>query len=1027
MLYEILHSNTSRTKSHFIHLGTSRQRNRDTKTKTSGHAGAEEGTDAGIINREETDKIGSIMEIKNITLEDLKEAYRKLKTYVYYDNFNLSLRMKLAEYENQNDLDKSLEKFLKSLKENSLSYSIDTYILPKKVKLPEVNPKKDNKQDSKITMVRNDISKIKNEIALSEGDYNHYIDAPIEVYLIDVLWIMMEGRYLINKEIKDNCYGNVLVFDKESEDDNPPIRKGTYLFERYFDKYQKWRDNGLKIAREQINNKNSVLLVCLDVQRFYPTSQIDFNKVRSKIKERVKSNKTELTDLLEDIYIKYQSRLTEQRFPQLPIGLLSSGVLANWYLNDFDTAIKERFNPVYYGRYVDDIFMVLANVKPDDNEDWFDNKFMYGDNTPLKKEENKKDYKLANYENLKINIEKLKLFYFSPEYSIAVLDNFQKRLDENSSAFWFLPEDDESTGSLNNEGFDIIYEDSINKFREISGIKNSKYGVSVFLAKQSKKEIFCKDSNRNRIKEEIFQYFKETTLLDMYSLWEKVFTYFVVTNDKKSFSMFRKMIEKAISQLKIENDSKKSNLLCESLISYCKYCMTMAKALNTDFKDEEDKDSITYLRKSYLIRQHYLPLPIIIYTRSGIEEKNLVSNEIYTSLTQSDNDFSFKEDFSKHPYPRKIHSHEICLLKLFEYIRTFPEKARMKEDEYIGRIIEELKDDYELGDDKIISKSEKPIILTKSDNKTVEDPKIVVEIPKISFKDENAENKQKIKVALSNIKINNKDIIESIKGKGILNSKKRQRHFRLLNMATQENADCLILPETSLPIELLVTYAEHSRRKQQLVILGMEHIISHDYCFNFSVVFLPYVYKGNKEVFVLPRLKNHYSPNECKEILRYNNVIPLRERNEETEIGKATYHLINWKGIQFTVFNCYELADVLHRSLFRSQIDILFAIEYNKDTYYYNNIVESTCRDLHCYFIQANTSDYGDSRLSIPQRHDDMSPVKIKGGDNDAIITFDVDIKKLRDFQRQNFIFQNTKEFKYTPPGFESKNVDERK
>ena len=56
MLYEILHSNTSRTKSHFIHLGTSRQRNRDTKTKTSGHAGAEEGTDAGAADGEEEDK-----------------------------------------------------------------------------------------------------------------------------------------------------------------------------------------------------------------------------------------------------------------------------------------------------------------------------------------------------------------------------------------------------------------------------------------------------------------------------------------------------------------------------------------------------------------------------------------------------------------------------------------------------------------------------------------------------------------------------------------------------------------------------------------------------------------------------------------------------------------------------------------------------------------------------------------------------------------------------------------------------------
>ena len=56
MLYEILHSDTSRTKSHFCHIGTSRQRNRDTKTKAGGHAGAEKGADAGAADGEETHK-----------------------------------------------------------------------------------------------------------------------------------------------------------------------------------------------------------------------------------------------------------------------------------------------------------------------------------------------------------------------------------------------------------------------------------------------------------------------------------------------------------------------------------------------------------------------------------------------------------------------------------------------------------------------------------------------------------------------------------------------------------------------------------------------------------------------------------------------------------------------------------------------------------------------------------------------------------------------------------------------------------
>ena len=42
----------------------------------------------------------------------------------------------------------------------------------------------------------------------------------------------------------------------------------------------------------------------------------------------------------------------------LPIGFLPSNVLANCYLNKFDKAVIEGLNPMYYGRYVDDILIV---------------------------------------------------------------------------------------------------------------------------------------------------------------------------------------------------------------------------------------------------------------------------------------------------------------------------------------------------------------------------------------------------------------------------------------------------------------------------------------------------------------------------------------------------------------------------------------------------------------------------------------------------------------------------------------------
>ncbi len=52
---------------------------------------------------------------------------------------------------------------------------------------------------------------------------------------------------------------------------------------------------------------------------------------------------------------------TDEEQVILPIGLLSSFVLANHYLKDFDERILHRFKPAYYGRYVDDILMVIAN------------------------------------------------------------------------------------------------------------------------------------------------------------------------------------------------------------------------------------------------------------------------------------------------------------------------------------------------------------------------------------------------------------------------------------------------------------------------------------------------------------------------------------------------------------------------------------------------------------------------------------------------------------------------------------------
>ena len=769
------------------------------------------------------------MSSKYIEINEIIEAYRKLKSYVYYDSYNLNLRIKLAEFESKNK-DKSLFKNLvDNINCNKIDEyidSIDAYILPKKI----VRKSEPN------NIVRNDACSIAEEIILQNNEYNFYLDAPIEIHLLDILWIMNEGCRLIDDNIKSDCYGNALIFHETKPNE---IKKGSYLFNRYFDKYQKWRDNGIKIAKEQTKYKNDVLLVCLDIQRFYPTSRINFQKLQNALKK--KGVDTFYSDILSRIYCKYQSILNAFNHvtsdePQLPIGLLSSGVIANWYLSDFDISMKEKFNPIYYGRYVDDIFMVLGNVRPKDENDWFDKKFLYGEDSPLiistandtGSDESKNVYTLRTHPNLRINNKKIKLFYFSSNHSLAILDNFQKTLDEDSSAFWFLPEDDENE-TLSSKGFDIIYEDTINKFREISGVKNNKYGVSVFLTKQIKRQIISRDNKSLSIRDEIFKYFTGDRLIEMYSLWEKVFTFFVVIDDKNSFKQFKDNILIKIENISIKLNEKCDNLLRESLKKHLAYSVSMALSLNIEMNELAIEEKLSeILRDSYLIRQHYMPFPIIIYT--SLKEKNLITLDLLNILI-GNKEITLKENAFTFLNPRKIHTHELCLLNFINYINS------VKSDDYINNLDQLIKQLKEIGLFVNQISFIKDKILFSSNNQEQ------VIIPKINCITENRDIKCRCKIALSNIKINEQDLICGIKEEPNFNDNKRERHFHLLNSATHEKVDCLILPEVSMPKELLVTYAEHSRRKQQLIIAGLEHIVSNNICYNFSVIFfLSYFY-----------------------------------------------------------------------------------------------------------------------------------------------------------------------------------------
>lgn len=194
------------------------------------------------------------------------------------------------------------------------------------------------------------------------------------------------------------------------------------------------------------------------------------------------------------------------------------------------------------------------------------------------------------------------------------------------------------------------------------------------------------------------------------------------------------------------------------------------------------------------------------------------------------------------------------------------------------------------------------------------------------------------------------------------------------------------------------------------VITGIEHKKFIDRVYNFTAIILPFEDEYNKNALISFHLKKYYAPKEKQEINGYR----LKE-----VCGKH-HELYKWHDIYFPVYCCYELTSIMDRSKFQSYADLLVVVEWNKDVNYYSNILESLSRDIHCYCVQVNSSDYRDSRITKPSKTEIKDILRTKGGINSTILVDEIDIKKLREYQLKEYPFQAyDNSFKPTPAGFD--------
>ena len=942
-----------------------------------------------------------------ISDKDIEEAYLSLKRSIYYENnVLLYLKKQIADFEDKKHFLKSIErdKFFKNLC-NKINNEDQEFFndLISEVKYKKVIKKlkeKDSEENS------------------YEIDYNYIIDCPIELHIISTLWIFKEG-YKLDEKVEKYSYGYRL--DKYNKDilNNEKNLKKFCIFKRYAEQYQTWRNNGLKEIRRIIEEDENVVLINLDLKRFYYSiDHLRLNKILQEIPEVKESF---LTKIILEINKKYSSIVNEEikekktlgeekidrKDSIIPIGLYSSAILANFYLKDLDKKILE-LSPNYYGRYVDDMILVFKEYKS--NEINKKNYLKEKVSLIIEKDNLLGIDKAFNQEILNEN-KKQKINFFDGEKKKLKILELENKFLERASTFAFLP---------NEEEIEKLYK-KISNEDEIEP-KNKKYNVAVYLAKIL--NIFSGLDRQKDIKkyiDDLMDFFHEENLVKYFVYYEKIFTLLVMGELTKEIEKLYKKIEDIFS--KHEKGWEKKDLT-----EYLKISFYFALALNPSLIKKFSYNFINILESnrsnllniilkivnSNMFKHNLINYPLLNYLdfdNKKIEEINFLKARYF--------DFAEKPDeldkLSLHKEklflsPRFIHLNEFNIFYIKRYI--------------LGHKKEEIDYFVESKKDFINNFKYQTNIFEGNISREKGDPNI--DFYKIGKKGK--KNLKKIRIGIASLRIE-PDVLKVLNGKQDLSLEKKKRMIDILNMSKKSNVDILVFSETSIPFQWIRIINEFSRKNQILVTGGFEHIHcpkvkykenNQKYAFNYLFTTLPFHTQKYQTSFIKVRLKNHYSPYERQIIEGNRFCIP-----EETE---KKYDVFSWNGIYFSNFNCFELADIEARSRMKNYIDLLIASVFNKDTYYFKNILESTCRDLHVYIAQSNTSIYGDCEIIQPTKKDEMIIGYTKGGINDTLLVGEINIEELREFQiKENDVQSLEGKFKLTPPGIDPDIVTARK
>lgn len=1001
-----------------------------------------------------------------ITLQDLGLAYRKAKVDLFYSS-SVPL-LALAAYEE--DLHNNLTQLLDRINGEDESWVttpgfIGTWTLaPKTIKMAAwENYCKDHGNGLIFASPADEWKHICDLLSETEGqkkpeaEFRVMAKCSIDFHVLSTLWIIRVGTKF-DEKLADSAYGNRLRRTKEGEFSELSLGS----FSPYLKPFRNWRDRGIETMRTALDAGKQIIALTADITSFYHELNIGFMGADDFIESVMQVELDDEEQKLHRLFIQAVEAWAESTPLKkgLPVGLPASAVVANVALIKLDRIIEREVVPLYYGRYVDDILLIMENGGRFHSTaslwKWL---FDRSDQTLswVPEEETKQicftpSYLTVNQRPSRIHFanKKNKVFMLAGEPGKRLVDSIAHEIHERASEWRAMPRLPFSAEHVGTNLLAATQQDGeiADNLRKADALTMRRAGFAIKLRdfEAYERDLHPSDWAAHRLA--FFDAVIEHVLVlpkffDLASYLPRIIRLATACED---FASLRKILDVI-------------DALCKQIREDCTVVVKAQSASEKKSRSGQllgcwENELFTTIRESIAASfpprlsqkgKHEWAVHMNDYS-PNVQSFNVILDWIQLESFQEQQQRLFSHDLAHVPFrfaglrrglvskrgiPAKK-THTTCvesksilpenivdgceILAKWTKLKGLPHGLLFATRPFnVPELCLLNREFYALPDPDELNKI---IVAIRGFKLETMLPQINDGLLRIPTEAKDSASSQKCAIAVSSWKTSMRSWTASVCQMRDPDVTRYTRLCRLLDdvITNPQKSRYFILPELALPASWFMRIARKLQGCGISIITGIEYLHSRKKSTVQNQVWaaLSYDGLGFPSTLIIRQDKQQAAQHEERELYDLAGLAMKPQRSFDN--GCPT--IIQHGELRFAMLICSELTNIQYRAALRGKVDALFVPEWNQDTESFNALVESAALDIHAYIIQCNDRQYGDSRIRAPYKDRWKRDIlRVKGGINDYCVIGEIDAQALRRFQ-SNFRSPDGP-FKPVPDGFE--------